>query len=98
MATLIWQAPMQYFSQGDEAAFFSWLQSISGVIAVQGQGRELHIKLRSKRLSSESLREFIALYTRYNGNMTELAQFATPSNSSWFCADGTYWHKKVFPH
>jgi hypothetical protein len=96
MATLIWQAPMRYFSQGDEAAFFSWLQSIPGVIAAEGRSRELHIKLRSKRLSSESLREFIALYRRYNGNMTELAQFATPSNSSWFCSTEAYWRKKVF--
>jgi hypothetical protein len=87
---------MRYFSQGDEAAFFSWLQSIPGVIATEGRGTELHIKLRSKRLSSESLREFIALYLRFKGNMSELAQFATPSNSSWFCSPEAFWHKKVF--
>jgi hypothetical protein len=96
MATLIWQAPMRYFSHGDETAFFSWLQSISGVISVQGHGRELHIRLRSKRLSAQSLREFIALYQRYRGNMNELAQFSNQSNSSWFADPKAYWYSQVF--
>jgi hypothetical protein len=96
MATLIWQAPMRYFSSGDEAAFFSWLQAIPGVIAVKGCGRELHIQLRSKRLSAQSLRELIALYLRYSGNLSELAQFENSSNSSWFSAPQAVWHKQVF--
>src|SRR3954465_928215 len=96
MTTLVWQAPMQYLSPGDEAAFFTWLQSIPGVLSVHGEGRELHIRLKSKRLSSSALRELIALYWRYNGRMSELAQFVTPSNESWFKAKVTYWHAKVF--
>src|SRR5438132_117414 len=96
MATLIWQAPLRYFSPGDEAAFFTWLQSISCVDSVQGRGRELHIRLRSKRLSAQNLREFIALYHRYQGNMDELAQFASPSNSTWFANPNAYWHSQVF--
>ncbi len=96
MAMLIWQAPMRYFSPGDEAAFFSWLQSISGVVSVKGRGRELHIRLRSKRLSAKSLREFIALYQRYQGNMNELAQFSSQSNSSWFADPKAYWFSQVF--
>ena len=87
---------MRYYSDGDEAAFFSWLQSISGVISVQGRGRELHIRLRSKRLSAQSLRELIALYQRYQGNMNELAQFATQSNASWFSDPKAYWYSRVF--
>jgi hypothetical protein len=96
MATLVWQAPMRYFSQGDETAFFSWLQSISGVVSVQGCGCELHIRLRSKRLSAQSLREFIALYQRYQGNMSELALFANPSNFSWFADPSAHWFFQVF--
>ena len=96
MTTLVWQAPMRYWSSGDEAAFFTWLHSIPGVVSIRGEGRELHIRLKSKRLSSSSLRELIALYCRYNGRMSELAQFATTSNESWFKAPGTYWHARVF--
>jgi hypothetical protein len=87
---------MRYFSGGDEAAFFTWLQSIPGVVSVKGYGKELHIGLRSKRLSANSLREFIALYQRYRGNMRELAQFANSSNASWFQATEAFWHSKVF--
>jgi hypothetical protein len=84
MATLIWKAPMRYWSQGDESAFFTWLQAIPGVVAVQGQGRELHIRFRSKRVSSASLRELFALYRRYGGDLSELAIFKTEANASLF--------------
>ncbi|WP_332878073.1 hypothetical protein [Massilia sp. S19_KUP03_FR1] len=84
MAELIWTAPMRYYSRSDEAAFFGWLQSIPCVTGVQGQGRELIIRLKSKRLSQASLRELLALYRRYEGDMSELAQFASDTNRSWF--------------
>jgi len=96
MAELIWTAPMQYYSSGDEAAFFGWLQSISGIIGVCGQGRELIIQLKSKRLSQSALRELLALYCRYNGRMSELAQFANDTNRSWFQDPNAYWYKAVF--
>ena len=96
MATLVWRAPMRYLSQGDEAAFFSWLSSVPGVVSVVGSGRELHIRLRSTRLSQQSLRELIALYTRYEGHLSELAQFATEANSAWFKAPNAVWHREVF--
>ena len=96
MATLIWRAPMQYLSAGDEAAFFGWLQTIPGVVSVTGCGRELHIRLRATRISATALREFIALYQRYRGNMRELAQFANSSNASWFMSKEAPWYAKVF--
>jgi hypothetical protein len=33
MTTLIWKAPMQYYSDGNESAFFLWLESIKGVMS-----------------------------------------------------------------
>ncbi len=65
---------MQYYSDKDEAAFFGWLQSIPGVISVRGIGTELHIQLRSTRLSKTALAELNAIYRRYNGNLGELDQ------------------------
>jgi hypothetical protein len=96
MPTLTWNAPMPYFSERDEAAFFNWLQSIPGVVSVTGEGRSLKIRLRSARLSGAALREFIALYERYRGDMTELAQFYNSSNASWFKNREAYWYAKVF--
>lgn len=84
MTTLIWKAPMSYWSQGDESAFFTWLQTIPGVVSIQGQGRELHIRLRSKRISSNSLRELFALYRRYGGDLSELTMFKSEANASFF--------------
>ena len=87
---------MHYLSQGDEASFFAWLKSIPGVVTTVGSGPELHIQLRSNRLSQQGLRELIALYTRYDGCLSELAQFATDANSDWFKAPNAVWHRAVF--
>lgn len=96
MTTLVWRAPLRYLSRGDEAAFFTWLGSIPGVVSVVGSGRELQIRLRSRRLSQQGLRELIALYTRYGGHLGELAQFATEANSAWFKSPNAVWHQAVF--
>ena len=98
MPTLVWRAPMVYRSPRDEAAFFGWLSGISGVVRVQGLGRELHIQLRSLRLSASALRELLALYHRYGGNLHELDVFANESNRSWFCSPEAEWHHAVFGH
>jgi len=87
---------MRYGSPGDESAYFAWLQSIPGVMRIEGRGRELMIHLRSKRLSARALRELLALYSRYGGNLRELAQFESPSNASWFRAPDAYWYKGVW--
>jgi hypothetical protein len=85
-----------YWSQGDESAFFRWLQSIPGVESVKGQGMGLIVTLRSSRLSSLALRELIALHTRYNLPMQSLAQFETVANKNWFRSKKAYWYSKVF--
>jgi hypothetical protein len=66
---------MHYGSQGDENAFFTWLASIGGVTHVEGRGRTLHIRLRSRRLSRTAQREFVAIYKRYGGDLRELKPF-----------------------
>ena len=96
MTQLVWTAPTTYYSAGDERAFFAWLQSIPGVVKVEGRGRELCVHLRSKRLSAAALRELLALYSRYQGNMRELAQFEQSSNASWFRNPKAYWYEGVF--
>ena len=84
MPRLVWTAPMRYWSAGDEAAFFHWLHSIPGVSRVEGRGRELHIQMKSSRLSESSLRELRALFRRYEGHEGDLEVFDVPSNqASW---------------
>ena len=66
---------MTYWSDGDEQAFFTWLQSIAGVTGVDGRGTSLRIHLRSRRLSRTTHRELVALYKRYGGDLRELESF-----------------------
>jgi hypothetical protein len=48
---------------------------IPAVRKIDGTGEELHIHVRSRRIASDSLREFIAVFQRYHGPMDQLAQF-----------------------
>ncbi len=87
---------MQYLAYSDEKAFFTWLESISAVKRVEGIGRELFIHLRSRRLSRIALLDLIAIYKRYDGDMSQLAQLLTPENQHWFKDPKMYWHKEIF--
>jgi hypothetical protein len=87
---------MRFYSAKDEESFFLWLKSIPGVVGVRGVGNELHIRLKSKRLSAEALRELIAVYHRYDGLMPELAVFLNQRNEGWFKAADSYWFEGVF--
>jgi hypothetical protein len=97
MTTIQWNTrPLTFYSQLDEKAFFDWLESIPGVIRVEGRVWELMIHLRSRRIAQTSLRDLLAIYHRYGGDMSQLAQFLNPQNERWFKAPGTYWYKRVF--
>lgn len=84
-----------YYSQGDEDAFFAWLQSIPCVAGVGGSGTDLHIELKSQPDDLE-LRELLALFFRYKMDMKSLAIFETSSNAAWFSKKSMYWYKGVF--
>ena len=86
----------RYYAQLDEAAFFGWLQAISGVTKVEGTQAGLVVHLRTSRLSEAALRDLLALHFRYGLSMHSLAQFETPRNTSWFKAPDAYWYENVF--
>ena len=96
MPKLLWTKPIRYYSLGDEKQFFAWLESIGGVTRVEGTPEGLSVHLSSRRMSQKALRNLIALFKRYGGDMKQLAQFATPENESWFKAPNTYWHAGTF--
>ncbi len=95
MAILIVRGPT-YYAQGDEDAFFTWLQSIPCVANVGGEGLDVHIALKRTRLSDSDLRELLAIFFRYKLQMSVLARFETERNRHWFCDRQKYWHAKVF--
>jgi hypothetical protein len=56
-------------------ATIHWSVPIEFVTRVEGRGTELVIHLRSKRISKTALKELLAIYRRYGGDLSELAQF-----------------------
>src|ERR1041384_2021483 len=95
MPKLVWKKAIPYYSSLDEKAFFDWLKSIADVVNVMGTPIGLEIYL-SEEISDASLRELIAIYKRYGGDMKELAHFATPENEDWFKSTKMYWYADVF--
>src|SRR5262245_61163439 len=76
-------------SSGDEAAFFSWVGSIAGIQRVVGVGDEIRLDV-PQFPSDDTLHELLAVCRRYDIDMSQLAHFATESNSAWFAR--AYWH------
>ena len=79
-------------SQLDEKHLFEWASEISCVV----RWEQDTLIVRSLRISESGLRDLLALFSRYNIPMTQLAQFQSNTNKGWFTQPNTYWHKRVF--
>lgn len=88
------EAPI-YFSQNDETVMFDWLGRIGVVEDVIGEGRDLISRLKQAPTDNQ-LRDLLALFFRYQMNMTPLAALRTAKNESWFSDQESYWFDKVF--
>ena len=78
-------------SQLDEKHLFEWAAEIPGFL----RWEQDTLVIRS-RLSETSLRDLLALFSRYEIPMVQLAQLLTDKNKEWFAAPHMYWHKRVF--
>ena len=78
-------------SQLDEKHFFHWAVEIPGVLRW-----EQDILVVRSRLSQASLRDLLALFSRYEIPMKQLAQFENDVNREWFTAPHMYWYGRVF--
>ncbi|MFF7943445.1 hypothetical protein ACFZC5_27340 [Nocardia gamkensis] len=65
-----------YYSRGDEAAFFSWLDKIPAVRSYEGELRTLYIKVDATS-DDESVYELVSLFHRYHVEMSQLRVFDT---------------------
>ncbi|MGR4893569.1 hypothetical protein ACIPPQ_21315 [Sphingopyxis sp. LARHCG72] len=86
---------LEFYSYADEKNFFKWIESINEVNDVKGRADEILIKI-SDNISSESLREIIAIFSRYCIEMTQLSQFKNIENEDWFFDDEMYWFNRIF--
>lgn len=66
-ATRVW-----YYSKHDESAFFEWLDKLQCVASYEGQGDTLYINIQKKKVDESCLRELLALFYRYNVDLSQL--------------------------
>jgi len=79
-------------SQLDEQHLFEWAMQIRGVL----RWEQDTLVVKSLNISQASLRDLIALFSRYQIPMRQLAQFRNTRNEAWFAAPQMYWHTRVF--
>jgi hypothetical protein len=96
MPILIRNPDGPYYSAGDERAFWEWLKRIPCVVRMRGSGPELRIHIRRRRISDRCLGELLALFRRYDIEMSQLAQFESSSNRRWFRNPSAAWYPLVF--
>jgi hypothetical protein len=94
MAMLTWDSP-HFLSVGDELLVFEWMRRIKAIRSWKGVAGEVYIRVR-RPVSHTDLRELLALFFKYDIEMTQLAQFRTDRNAEWFCSPKTYWYDRVF--
>lgn len=87
---------VKYRSSNDERAFFEWLARIDGFESVKGVGNELHIQM-NRDLGEHGLRDVIALFFRYNIDLTQIPKVIPPPQQPWLLKEGMYWFSAMFP-
>ena len=84
-----------FYSKTDEDHFFAWLQSIPAIKKVTGVGRGLELIVR-RQIDRDSLRDLIALLTRYNLDCRPLRPLCDEQQDEYFRGKEKYWHSAVY--
>ena len=79
-------------SQLDKRHLFEWAMQIPGVL----RWEQDTLVVKSLTLSQASLRDLVALSSRYQIPMKQLAQFRNTRNEAWFASPQMYWHTRIF--
>jgi hypothetical protein len=87
---------VRFYHQSDERAFFEWLERISCVSSVRGEGADGLVVRLKRRPGKDDLRQLLALCHRYGVDTRQLAKFETPENRDWFRKPGTFWYRATF--
>lgn len=87
--------PNPFFAYSDEWCFFKWLQRIKAVKRVRGTPQGLLVEINDP-IDDGSLRDLIALLTRYSMDTRCLAALSNPKNEAWFKKPSKFWFRGVF--
>lgn len=72
-----------FYSSMDEAFFFDWISRIPAVIKVEKTSDEIHLHVRSVRISYENLDKLVSLFQRYKIKRRQLGVFLNDRNKHW---------------
>jgi hypothetical protein len=70
-----------YWSPGDERAHFDWLERISVIRSVRGQGRRVYLDIDIARATADEVQELEAVYRRYDGDVAQLDEMKARVNA-----------------
>lgn len=87
---------VNFLSALDQEAFADWLDRTNCVVECRAANADRIIVLKGGAISDACLRSLIALFDRYEIEMTQLAAFETSKNRSWFRHPQKYWYAGVF--
>lgn len=87
---------VRFFSQGDEEAFFEWLNKLCCIKKCVGHGLTLYISINSSLVDEKGLRELLAIFHRYEIDMSQLIQFDREEFSVWFRNVDAFWCQDIF--
>jgi hypothetical protein len=86
-----------FYSRGDERRFFQGLSEIDCIKNVQGVGRGLVFDINLNRFSKEKVFEFVALFWRYQIDLTPLKLLAEKNKKfAWLSEAQFYWHARMY--
>ena len=94
-AILFIDSPRPFYSQRDEDHFFAWLQSIPAIKGVTGRGAGLELVVE-RPVDKDSLRDLIAVMTRYNIDCRPLKPLCDEHPDERFRDEKTYWHSAIY--
>jgi len=77
-------SPLRFYTQTDESFLFKWLKKIKSIEKIEGIGNELHLHIKSNKISNENLLELIGIFDRYKFKSDQLKVFKNENNKKWF--------------
>jgi len=76
--------PLRFYTDNDEALCFEWIEKIQCIDECHGVGRELHLLVKSNKISNKDLLDLVGLFDRYKFDSAQLKVFMNDTNKDWF--------------
>jgi hypothetical protein len=87
---------LSFYSHVDEANFFGWISQIKSVKKCEGRLHDLVLTFESSMIPDSDLWELLAVFRRYNLDLSKLATFSNEENEAWFSDETMVWFDDVF--